>query len=110
MCTQEELQLILDEAVVARYTKLETKLRANNDPRAPCADRRDPFWRQKHFRREGVHYYSSVSLFRAGESVAVGGTGAREVAGKEAEIRKQVLVQRCGRRTARVALEVTEQT
>lgn len=61
---QEELQLILDEAVVERYAKAERRLASDACSRI---DRRDALWRQKHFRKEGVPYYSSVSLFRAGE-------------------------------------------
>lgn len=62
---------MFDEAVVAPYTNAEAKL-GSNDPRAgPRLDRRDPLWRQKHFRREGVHYYSSVSFFRAGAAIVV---------------------------------------
>lgn len=65
---QEEMQLILDEAVATPYAKAEAKLVSNDPQRAgPRFDRRDPLWRQKHFRAEGVHYYASVSLFRAGE-------------------------------------------
>lgn len=65
---QEEMQLILDEAAATPYAKAEAKL-VSNDPQrtGPRIDRRDPLWRQKHFRAEGVHYYASVSLFRAGE-------------------------------------------
>lgn len=68
MYWQEEMQLILDESVVARFEKAGARLAASG-PRG-CADRRNPLWRQKHFRSEGVPYYSSVSLFRAGKMMA----------------------------------------
>lgn len=55
---------MLDESVVMPFAKADQSLVSESRARA---DRRDPLWRQKHFRREGVHYYSSVSLFRAGE-------------------------------------------
>ncbi|CAM9825482.1 unnamed protein product, partial [Sphacelaria rigidula] len=73
---QEEMQLILDEAAATPYAKAEAKL-VSNDPQrtGPRIDRRDPLWRQKHFRAEGVHYYASVSLFRAGDGGKGGGGG-----------------------------------
>ena len=64
---QEELQLIMDEAIVTRFEKAGARLVAAAGPRG-CADRRNPLWRQKHFRSEGVPYYSSVALFRAGKT------------------------------------------
>lgn len=67
---QEEVQLILDETIVARFEKAGARLEASG-PRG-CADRRNPLWRQKHFRSEGVPYYSSVSLFRAGKTTMIG--------------------------------------
>lgn len=68
---QEEVQLILNEAIVARFEKAGARLAASG-PRG-CADRRNPLWRQKHFRSEGVPYYSSVSLFRAGKMIVMVG-------------------------------------
>lgn len=65
---QEELQLVLDETTVARFEKADARLTATGG--RGRADRRDPLWGQKFFRGEGVPYYSSVSLFRAGEESA----------------------------------------
>ncbi|CAN0187178.1 unnamed protein product [Ascophyllum nodosum] len=61
---QEEMQLLLDETVVTRFEKAEARL--SSGVALGNIDRRDPLWRQTFFRREGVAYYSAVSLFRAG--------------------------------------------
>ena len=59
------MQLLLDETVVTRFEKAEARL--SSGVALGNIDRRDPLWRQTFFRREGVAYYSAVSLFRAGE-------------------------------------------
>ncbi|CAN0056119.1 unnamed protein product [Ectocarpus sp. 4 AP-2014] len=87
---QEEMQLMLDEAVVTRFERAKANLATiassgsgsgsssgRGGARVGLMDRRDPFWRQKLFRREGIPYYSSVSLFRAGG----GGVGGNKSSG-----------------------------
>ncbi|CAM9602527.1 unnamed protein product, partial [Scytosiphon promiscuus] len=88
---QEEMQLVLDETVVTRFHRAKEKIdtlststssvgpgrgRGGGGRGMGRTDRRDPLWRQKLFRGDGVHYYSSVSLFRAG-----GGGGGRADSG-----------------------------
>lgn len=79
------MQLVLDETVVTRFQRAKGKIdallisssgagsgRGGGGGRGGGmgrTDRRDPLWRQKLFRGEGVHYYSNVSLFRAGEKI-----------------------------------------
>lgn len=78
---------MLDEAVVTRFERAKANLATiassgsgsgsgassgRGGVRVGLMDRRDPIWRQKLFRREGIPYYSSVSLFRAGERLEGG--------------------------------------
>lgn len=74
---------MLDEAVVTRFERATANLATiassgsgsssgRGGARVGLMDRRDPLWRQKLFRREGILYYSSVSLFRAGERLQGG--------------------------------------
>lgn len=64
------MQLVLDEGVVSSFEKAEARLVSSGTHGR--ADRRDPLWRQNHFRGEGVPYYSSVSVIRAGKGLGVG--------------------------------------
>lgn len=58
------MQLKLDETVVTRFEKVDTRLIASTT--RARTDRRNPLWRQKHLRSEGINYYENASLFRAG--------------------------------------------